>query len=490
MKYILFILISIFSIQSFASDDWWIERQIWIDKNQETHAKKVYGKSARVIRENAPISSSTQQTARDLVRRSIAVDIPTPTKVGTPMLQRIKHVAKTPGVQMVGAYAVMQLIEGIGWVMEDGTYVKKIPEEPDDSDYQYLYSADLYPNDKFGTVAQVAQNLENRYLISYPNYFYFKVTSYSETIIYADRESSGGKSSTYYNVKKSLNPNYVPKDPEIKTVPLTAALLGAAMLGQGYNDPDPNFNNDVVNTGKDTGVVEAYTHDPSGIGDQLADDMDDKLRNAPQTPDGQPSSVPDPGYDSKPLSPEGDNSADRSWDSDAGQVDGESKPQTDPVTGEPTGAQSISIKFPVFCEWASSMCKWYDDWTASDKVYKDHIKKTEDHQTSEKTFWQTVKDWFDWTKEEPDDEPETEQPDVDDQGIFSKTFDTTFTLSKQCPPDIPIVFESTYLSGSFTFSMNWLCIIFSFMAYPLVFLSHCLGIWILYEAVIQKEIKW
>lgn len=489
MKYILFILIALFSIQSYASDDWWIERQIWIDKNQETHAKKVYGKSARVIRENAPISSSTQQSARDLVRRSIAVDIPTPTKVGTPMLQRIKHVAKTPGVQMVGAYAVMQLIEGIGWVMEDGTYVKKIPLEPDIPNVPYVYriSYRITNEIKYFEKHQTAcdwwysqpDNISNNGL---------SIHAYTNGYQYYCQRSDGNN---VQSLQKIINPDYDPeKQPETKTVPLTAPLLGAAMLGTGYNDPDPNFNNDLVNTGKDTGVVEAYTHDPSGIGDQLADDMDDKLRNAPQTPDGQPSSVPDPGYDSKPLLPEGDNSADRSWDSDAGQVDGESKPQTDPVTGEPTGAQSISIKFPVFCEWASSMCKWYDDWTASDKVYKDHMKKTEDHQTSEKTFWQTVKDWFDWTKEEPEDEPETEQPDVDDQGIFSKTFDTTFTLSKQCPPDIPIVFESTYLSGSFTFSMNWLCIIFSFMAYPLVFLSHCLGIWILYEAVIQKEIKW
>lgn len=105
-------------------------------------------------------------------------------------------------------------------------------------------------------------------------------------------------------------------------------------------------------------------------------------------------------------------------------------------------------------------------------------------------FAAPVCEFIKWAKEPPEKDDELENPNIDDQGIFSRTFNTTFSLSKQCPPDIPINFESTYLSRSFTFSMNWLCIIFTFMGYPLVFLSHCIGIWILYEAVIQKEMKW
>ena len=113
MQKILIIILMLFSCQLFASDDWWTERQITIQRNQDSHAKKVYGQSARIIRENAPISSGASQTARDIVRRSIAVDIPTPTKVGTPMLQRIKHVIKAPGSKVLGVYAVMQLLEGL-----------------------------------------------------------------------------------------------------------------------------------------------------------------------------------------------------------------------------------------------------------------------------------------------------------------------------------------------------------------------------------------
>ena len=35
---------------------------------------------------------------------------------------------------MVGVIAVTELIEAIGWVMEEGTYVKKVVQEPDQGD--------------------------------------------------------------------------------------------------------------------------------------------------------------------------------------------------------------------------------------------------------------------------------------------------------------------------------------------------------------------
>jgi hypothetical protein len=504
MKYFLFILFSFFSFSSFASDNWWTERQITIQKNQETHAKKVYGQSARIMRENGfPTTPGASQTARDLVRRSIAVDIPTPTKVGTPMLQRIKHVIKAPGSKVLGVYAVMQLLEGIGWVMEEGTYVKKIKKDPDDPDdpskplyYQIRHDAShIYKGNSPEDVSQ-------KYIVAWNSGLMngqgpiskLKSCSITNNGLNFKCEVTLERYPDFFKTLDGqvvTNPNYDPeKEPEIKTVPITPALLGAAMLGTGYKDPDSNFNNDTVNTGKDTGVNETYQSDPSGVGNDRADDMDDKLKNAKPTGDGQSSYINDPKYDQKPLNEDADTSADRSWDNDAGEANGETKPTVDPETGQTTGGQSIAFKFPIFCEWASSMCKWYDDWKKSDQVYKDHMTKTEEHQDSEKSFWQTVKDWFDWTKEPLEDEPEQEEPEIDDQGIFNRTFDHVFSLSSECPADIPFELNTQYLSGSFSISLRWLCIIFTVLGYPLVFVSHCIGMWILYETVVRKEIKW
>ncbi|MFK4049885.1 hypothetical protein [Acinetobacter venetianus] len=118
-----------------------------------------------------------------------------------------------------------------------------------------------------------------------------------------------------------------------------------------------------------------------------------------------------------------------------------------------TGAKSFSL--PAFCSWATSVCEFID-----------------------------------WFKKEPEQDNEPDQPDIDDQGIFNKNFDTSFSLSKQCPADIPFSYQTKYLSGNFTFSLKWLCIIFTFLGYPLVFASHCVGVWILYEAVTRKQINW
>jgi hypothetical protein len=487
MKKLLALLLIVFSCQfTFAADDgdFWLQRQIIEGDGKNAYGKKIYGKAARAVMEDIPLANGTGSSVQQMIKRSIAADKPTPTKVGSSMLKRIY----SPQA-IVGTAAVTGLLAAIGWVMEDGVYVKKIPqdsEEPDNS--KYAYSANNRPSDPrficYGPSS--CKTAMNAYTPGLPNLKCSSDTA-SPPNIHCAYKFSGSPEGEYV-LSPFLNPKYE-KPPEDKIVPLTAALLGAAMLGSQYTDPDPKFDNDTVNTGDYTGVKDIYEHDPSGVGDELADAMDDKLKNAKPTDDGKSSYIGDPKYDDRPLGDDRDDSSDRGWDEKGDEATGGTEPEKDPETGEATGNQSITIKFPLFCSWASKMCLWYDDWKASDKVYKDHMKKTEEHQTSEKSFWETVKDWFDWTKEEPEPE-ENQQPEPDDQGIFTRTFDTTFTLSKQCPPDVPINFESTYLTGSFTFSMNWLCIIFTFMAYPLVFLSHCLGMWILYEAVIQKQIKW
>ena len=383
MQKILMIILILFSCQLFASDDWWTERSITIHRANEEHVNqvKVYGQSARMMRENAPISAGTSQTARDIVRRSIAVDVPTATKVGTPMLQRIKHVIKAPGSKVLGVYAVMQLLEGIGWVMEDGTYVKKIPENSDepDPDYQYKFKNDLYDNSTQACQAFVASS---SFTDSYGSGYVFSRVdnpraSYPVCVSYKKTENRYVSDQPVQRV-----PRQTPaEEPKEKTVPLTPALLGAAMLGQGYKDPDPNFNNDTVNTDQDTGVKEIYEHDPSGIGNERADDMDDKLKNAKPTGDGKSSYIGDPKYDEKPLT-DGDTSADRSWDNDAGEATGESKPTVDPETGEATGGQSISLKFPVFCEWASIVCEWID-WTKEEPELEDEPLEIEEKELIE-----------------------------------------------------------------------------------------------------------
>jgi hypothetical protein len=503
MKYIILMLTFLFSIQLFAADDgdWWLQRQIQIGDGKNQYGKKVYGKAARAVMEDVPLADGTGTRVEQLLKRSIAVDKPTPSKVGSSMLKRIY----SPQA-ILGTAAVTGLLAAIGWVMEDGVYVKKYTDDENVPPNGYDYKLPDIGNQPFSTnfpwvdsPSKVVAQLEgldgtkpwgNTKVIRISNVTLIKVGEFDYDLRYFEKFDGNTSGSTYtLRLPKRISPVPQP-EPDVITVPLTAALLGAAMLGEGYKDPDPKFDNDRVNTGHDTGVKEIYEHDPSGIGDELADVMDDKLKNAKPTDDGQPSYVGDPKYDGRPLGDDRDDLSDRSWDEKGDEATGTTEPTKDPETGEATGGQSISLQFPLFCSWASKMCQWYDDWKASDKVHQKFEEDVKNHQTEEKSFWQTVKDWFDWTKEEPEPEPDEQQPEPDDQGIFTRTFDTAFSLSKECPPDIPYSFETQYFSGSFNLNMGWLCLIFTTLSYPLVFASHCIGMWILYETAIRKQIKW
>ncbi|MDA0629048.1 hypothetical protein PCS76_19700, partial [Acinetobacter baumannii] len=155
--------------------------------------------------------------------------------------------------------------------------------------------------------------------------------------------------------------------PQDQTIPLTPELLGAAMMGEGYNDPvKPEHYNPIANTGlMNSSVADSYQHSGNGVGDDLANEMDQKLKNAPPTPNNQPAPYGSPQY-ANPPSESAPNANDRTWDEDGGAADGKAEPIKDPE-GNPTGGQSISIEFPVFCEWAFTVCKWYDDWKKTDE---------------------------------------------------------------------------------------------------------------------------
>lgn len=426
MKKLLALLLIVFSCQfTFAADDgdFWLQRQITIGDGKNAYGKKVYGQAARSVSENVPLKDGTGSRVEQLIKRSIAVDKPTATKVGKQMFSRLY----SPQA-VVGVAAVTSLLSAIGWVMEEGIWVKKVePEdEPENLPKVWVHTSNMK---KYYSSANAACSAQ----VSGSTWTHTRtvMTALDSANCYAAPPWSPDKDMVSTGVSRINNPDYVPKPLEPTVHPLTAALLGALMMGKGYEDPDPKFDNDRVNTGDYTSVAEVYEHDPSGVGDELADDMDDKLKNAKPTDDGKSSYIGDPKYDDVPLSDDRDDSSDRGWDEKGDEATGGTEPEKDPETGEATGNQSITLKFPLFCSWASKMCLWYDDWKTSDKVYKDHMKKTEEHQGAEKTFWGSVKGWFDWTKEEK--ELQDEELEVEEKEIISYVRENHVQFGQTCP---------------------------------------------------------
>lgn len=396
--------------------------------------------------------SGTKKTINAVVET-----VPTATKVGSAMIKRIHSPA---GV--VGVAAVTSLLNGIGWVMEEGVFVKKIetPTDQPDPAYEFCYTTSGSCNaESFqaGTASHTANGICN--LI-----FKRNQRTYGESNV-EDRGCTSSNGSvtqqTYYKPGKVVittkpqklpNPIYDPtKDPSQKTVPLTAALLGAAMLGEGYTDPDPNFDNDTVNTGAWNGVEDAYKEDPSGLGNELNDSLEDKAERAPRTSDGSPAPIGDPDYD-RDLTGDTDSSNDRSWDEDGNKGQTDSTEKTNPETGEKTTEGSFTL--PKFCDWAFTVCEWYEDWQESDQKLHDHLDETAQHQSEEKSFWQTVKDWFDWTKEDtPLPEPDNEIPEIVPE--IGQLDTSTFQAVAGCPSPIQIAASGPI--QAFTISYEPIC---------------------------------
>ena len=322
---------------------------------------------------------------------AVVETVPTATKVGSAMIKRIHSPA---GV--VGVAAVTSLLSAVGWVMDEGSkvYKKEIPSGGDFTCEGKTASTPL-------AACQAYVDYENSRLgYNSQHQYYEKIEGlHSQQLqpngTYAFKFCSSWKmfEGTCQFKRLTAYGSYT----DSTKVPLTAGLLGALMLGDGYTDPDPNFDNDTVNTGDWTGVEDAYKEDPSGLGNELNDSLEDKAERAKPTPDNRPAPIGSPDYDKEPAN---DDDNDRKWDEDGNEGKTENTEKTDPETGEKTTEGSFTL--PKFCDWAFTVCEWYEDWQESDKKLHDHLDETAQHQSDEKSFWSSVRSWFDWTKQEPE----------------------------------------------------------------------------------------
>ena len=343
----------------------------------------------------------------------------------------IKNLAKGGAYTFVGSAALGALIKGIGWVMDEGGKITKqeinttCKSNGSDCQYsEYIYESTRIPDFQyFSNIDSLCIAVQN-YLKRYDNcYLLGGTTPYLE--------NWGGIGHRY------KNQNYTPSS-SAPTAEVSDTQFQQAIQDQLTNAPNSDLSNQLA--------TDAYTlQDSSGKAtDSLAKaDTTSGINDAAKTiVDAAKSAIAN---DANPQ-----NAKLTSGSSGKAETETETKNE-DGTTREPSKS-STNFELPAFCDWASAVCEW-----------------------------------FDWTKETPDDTTETDQPEIDDQGIFTRKFDTVFSLSKDCPADIPFNLDTQYLKVSNTISLKWLCIIFTALGYPLVFASNCIGIWILYEAVIRRQ---
>lgn len=360
----------------------------------------------------------------------------------------IKNLAKGGAYTFVGSAALGALIKGIGWVMDEGGKITRQNQiDPLDPYYQYYYSiaasttseVNQYSLPTSTTPTFTDSQCQQAQHSLYPHFDYWSSTFKFDKTLHEHGACYSSTLSFTMRVNKIKNPNYLESSPDPSTSPsVSDSQFQQAIQDQLTNAPNSDLSNQLA--------TDAYTlQDSSGKAtDSLAKaDTTTGINDAAKTlVDAAKSAIAN---DANPQ-----NAKLTSGSSGKAETETETKNE-DGTTGEPSKS-STNFELPAFCDWASAVCEW-----------------------------------FDWTKETPDDVSETDQPDIDDQGIFTRKFDTVFSLSKDCPADIPFNLDTQYLKVSNTISLKWLCIIFTALGYPLVFASNCIGIWILYEAVIRRQ---
>jgi len=321
------------------------------------------------------------------------------------------------GLAVAGVEA---MLEGIGWIIDHGSKVIKRPLPPENPDENIPY---CYYHPDLGCYGSASSLIQPAIAHTNSNLSPSEIESYG-AVRGTVNLSSDQKTATVTLYKKNnlianiytvpfvQNPNYDPTrpDPEPQYEYLDDAGLGNEIIGNGENtQPLPDA------------VEEAYSPN-----NPITEPAPEASRRALDNANPQPEQEP--------------------------KGESETEPETDPETGEATGNEKTTFQLPNFCTWAPAVC----DFFTVQKADNQDIKNNQREQIEQdKTFFEKVNDWFDWTKENDDLDQDNEPPEIEQIDIGS--LDTgTFKATAGCPAPIqvPVTFG---IGGNVTISYEPIC---------------------------------
>lgn len=361
-------------------------------------------------------------------------------KVASTLTDRLKKAAdyakksgKASIPAFVGGAAVQALVDGVGWVIDEGGKVTKLPN-PDDIPYddpsqQYYYQISYRsPSTKYSSIESLCNEAFRRggWNNGKPGNGYSCFLEGTRVVAKTPSGGSLGQMGSRVN-----NPSYNPSAPAPQNVEVTQEQLTEALKNALES------NNPALASAISQAIKDAYT--PEGklvsIGDEqanglavdAADTARDAVTKASKNTGSEPTSSGKPGYykiTDGQKTVEGyvypsDTSA-------STKTDTKTETTTDPSTGNQTttGTSTGSFQLPAFCDWAGIVC-----------------------------------DWINWTKEEPD-QPEEPKPVFEEINVPF----TPFSIAKfnaQCPPDENLSLNLMEQEMSFVFPMKPFCDFFS-----------------------------
>lgn len=378
-----------------AAEKWTIEEVVYnnVGKNLQYTVQKNFGAAANDFKYKAtvPVSASA---------------------LGSTAFTMIKY--------GLASAAVLALVEGVGWVIDNGI-VKKIDEQNSpnpDLNLEYLWlDTTSWSNSAPNLNCKTFTGSSTSAVQHFQNCAKLNISENSKpfcTVLDINNYKCGythpnGPILDHYRITRTKNPNY---NPNIKPVyiPVSPDELGDKII---QSPQAPQI------------VPDIYSPNNPVPRPSPAPDASESILNKAEP---IPKSPPIGDITNKPNK----------------DTDGDGKPDAyDPNLP----SQGSEFKLPPFCTIAPTMCEWY-------AKYKEDSKNNDDHRVKELTFWEKVNEFFDWSKE--NDSLEHEEPEAPQEMELPEFQADAFKATAGCPPDIPI-HVSIGTGGNATISYEPIC---------------------------------
>lgn len=345
----------------------------------------------------------------------------------TPTASQVSKVLARGAAGYALSVAVEQLIGAVDWVLDPANNQIKYtqPIDPELPTYTQIW----FPLDqgtptketasKYGasTAEAVCQKLASTVYASTYNK-YISVQIYGTSAQCTLQHQAGPSYVLKPSVSIVANPNYDPEaqEQEEKTLPLDVVAQQVISNAAG-------------------GDVNAQSATTAAAADIVAEAETDNTKARPIATQAEANA------ETKP--------ADEAAAESANDATGTSKPNTaDPQ------AMDISLEFPVFCNWAPTVCEAAQVVISFPQTltgwWESANQKADQWAASIAESWSAVKDWA--TQQEPEENTELEIPEEPQEQI-----DTDIAFSGQCPPDRSVPVNLGISTLDFTFSYQLTC---------------------------------
>ncbi|MDH1489379.1 hypothetical protein N5E66_14760 [Acinetobacter johnsonii] len=394
-----------------------------------------------------------------------------------------KNLLKGGAVAVGAAIAMDQILDGVGWVIDEGGKVnKKAPVNGDHPSVQYYYASSV-TSQNYIDINSLCKGIAG---------YYGWEKNYSCTLRGNDVYVKDPTGYSFHLGQRLPNPNYNPTTPA-PTQPVPDGEMEDAFYNwfknnpQSITDPVTTYIYSPKDSQGNALPKSPEGKDPSFGPNEITDEMMDNYmehRDAnmqnPYTTSIQDSTQtdttqnPDGSKTTTTTNPDGSKTTTRTdtkTDPDTGEVtttvtetttmpDGSTSTKTE--TSTQTKPKPETTELPAFCEYAAILCTW--------------INKDTEHKADEKSLWDKVKEFFDDTPDTENDDTEIEIEEIE------KPTDKVQlpTTNSECPSLI-YNFDLRTFKAQADFSPVWLCEIAQGLYYFFVglgwYLSACILGW-------------